>query len=75
MQNLNEGLLSQLLTQTLKSNNYFNTGRQQNIENPTSGFDAGSRALGDTSYPMGVPTSQRHREYFGMSMKPTSFRM
>lgn len=75
MQNLNEGLVSQLLMQTLKANNYFNTGRQPNIDNTTSGFDAGSSVLGKTSYPVGVPTSERHRVYFGMSMKPTPFRM
>lgn len=73
MQNLNEGLISNLLRDTLKHNNYFNPGRLPNTSN-TSGFDSANRNMGATSYPMGVPSQERHRIYFGMSTKPTDFR-
>ncbi len=75
MQNLNESYLGQKvreLRSDLTSYNYFNPGRMVNQNNPSSGFDMGSRTAGATSYSTGVPTNPRHRQYFGMSTRPSS---
>jgi hypothetical protein len=75
MQNLNEGLLSQSFRAATMSNNGVIHGKGRGPLTASTGFDQGNRTTGDSSFCQGVPISERHRVYFGMSNKPTDFRM
>ena len=75
MQNLNEGLLSHSFRASTLSNTGAKYGNGRAPLTASTGFDQGNRNAGDSSFCQGVPISERHRVYFGMSNKPTDFRM
>jgi hypothetical protein len=64
-----EGLMSQSIDAALKVDGLNGIGQRSVLHNPelNAGADMGSRVLGGTSYPTGVPTSARHRKFLGFN--------
>lgn len=64
-----EGLISQTIDAALKNDGLNGIGQRAVLHNPQldAGADMGSRVLGGTSYPTGVPTSARARKFLGFN--------
>jgi len=60
----------------MKSQGHFNQLHQSdNLYEPNSGHDSGTRAGGMTYLSTGVPHKQRHRQYLGMENRPGTIRL
>jgi hypothetical protein len=69
LEEIAEGFMTQKLRECFRDDEKL---MQDKLPVAATGFDAGNRTLGHTSYATGVPRKPRHRKFFGMDTKPTT---
>lgn len=76
LRQINENMIMQQLRGQLHGAGYFNRASiHSQQQNPIAGYDFGSRILGNTYLPTGVPNKARHQRFLGMERRLGAIRL
>jgi hypothetical protein len=72
LKHIKEGFLALKMREALRDGDTSGIMPTNQLPTAATGFDAGNRTAGDSSYTTGVPRKPRHRKFFGMPVEPKS---